>query len=226
MHADPHPRPQLTRERWVDLSGPWGFTYDDADEGLDAGWQDSAKPFERTIQVPFPPESPASGIADTSFHPVLWYRRAFQAPHRAGERLLLHFGAVDYRACVWVDGHLVATHEGGHTPFHADITTALDDDLDEHVITVRAEDPPVDPSQPRGKQDWLLEPHAIWYERTSGIWQTVWLEPVPAVRITQLCWTPDVERGVLRVCATVTGPSAAVSTGDTAGPGRLRPPFS
>jgi len=226
MDADLHPRPQFTRSRWTDLSGPWGFAHDDADEGLDAGWHEDPKPFDRTIQVPFPPESAASGIGDTGFHPVIWYRRTFRAPHAPGERLLLHFGAVDYRASVWVDGRLVATHEGGHTPFHADVTTALDGDLDEHVLTVRAEDPPADPTQPRGKQDWMPEPHAIWYERTSGIWQTVWLEPVPAIRIASLCWTPDVERGVLRLCAGVTGPSAApdadAGVGGGAGIGRLR----
>jgi len=104
-----HPRPQLTRTRWTDLSGPWGFAHDDADVGLDEGWHTRAGVYDRTIQVPFPPESPASGIAETGFHPVVWYRRTFRsldAGLRPGERLLLHFGAVDYRASVWVNGAL------------------------------------------------------------------------------------------------------------------------
>jgi beta-galactosidase/beta-glucuronidase len=195
---DTHPRPQLTRERWTDLCGAWRFAHDDGDVGLDEGWAQRPEALDRTIQVPFPPESPASGIADTGFHPVVWYSRTFQAPHRPGERLLLHFGAVDYRASVWVNGMLVATHEGGHTPFSADITPALRAD-GEQVVTVRAEDLPGDLTQPRGKQDWHEEPHSIWYERTTGIWQPVWLEPVPARRVEAVRWTPDLDRAVLGV---------------------------
>lgn len=195
--GDIHPRPQLTRERWTDLCGPWGFAYDDAGRGLDEGWPQRAEVFERTISVPFPPESPASGIGETGYHPIVWYRRAFQDPRSdIGERLLLHCGAVDYRARVWVNGRLVATHEGGHTPFSADITAALRPD-GEQVIVVRAEDAPDDLAQPRGKQDWLEQPHKIWYYRTSGIWQPVWLEPVAATHISALRWSPDPANGLL-----------------------------
>ena len=119
-----HPRPRLTREHWVDLNGPWGFAYDDADVGLDQRWQDDPQRFNRSITVPFPPESQASGIGDTGFHPVVWYRRTFEA-RASGGRLVLHFGAVDYRAQVWVNGDLVATHQGGNTPFSADITASI-----------------------------------------------------------------------------------------------------
>jgi beta-galactosidase/beta-glucuronidase len=205
---DNHPRPQLTRERWTDLCGAWRFAHDDADVGIDEGWAERPELLHRTIQVPFPPESPASGIADTGYHPVVWYSRTFEAPHRPGERLLLHFGAVDYRASVWVNGRLVATHEGGHTPFSADITAVLRAD-GEQVVTVRAEDLPTDLTQPRGKQDWREEPHSIWYERTTGIWQPVWLEPVPAQRVEAVRWTPDLERGVLSFRVRVRGADAA-----------------
>ena len=162
--AETHPRPQLTRERWTDLCGPWQFAYDDADAGLRGGWNERADPFDRTIEVPFPPESRASGIGDPSPHPVVWYRRLFQVPspspqHR-GECWLVHFGAVDYLARVWVNGRLVASHEGGHTPFSADITTALRDDVPDQVIVVRAEDQPADLTQPRGKQFWEPAPGA------------------------------------------------------------------
>ncbi|HEX8079162.1 MAG TPA: glycoside hydrolase family 2 TIM barrel-domain containing protein [Jatrophihabitans sp.] len=197
-----HPRPQLTRDRWFDLSGEWQFSYDDADVGLAQcwyqNWQESRGVVERTITVPFPPESSASGIGDTGYHRVLWYRRTFTPPHHPDERLLLHFGAVDYSAQVWVNGQLVAQHTGGHTPFHADITHALVGSA-EQVVVVRAVDDPHDLEQPRGKQDWQERPHAIWYERTSGIWKSVWLEPAPAIRIEQLRWTPDVETAVLRL---------------------------
>ncbi len=202
-----HPRPQLTRERWTDLNGPWGFAYDDGDGGVGEGWPGRADVYTRTITVPFPPESAASGIGDNGFHPVIWYRRTVRIPAEdvaQGRRLLLHCGAVDYQAHVWVNGQLVATHEGGHTPFSADITTALrlEDDA-EQAIVIRAEDLPRDLTQPRGKQDWQEQPHDIWYHRTSGVWQPVWLEPVPDTRIADVRWTPDLDRGVLGVALTL-----------------------
>jgi beta-galactosidase/beta-glucuronidase len=195
-----HPRPQLTRDRWTDLSGVWQFAFDDANIGLSQGWHERADVFDRTIRVPFPPESRASGIGDPSPHPVVWYRRAFPDVRRdREERLWLHFGAVDYRAQVWVNGRLAVEHEGGHTPFSADITSALAHGGDEHVVVVRAEDRPEDLAQPRGKQDWQPVPHRIWYHRTTGIWQPVWLEPLPATFISGLQWTPDLDRAQLRL---------------------------
>lgn len=197
-----HPRPRVTRTRWTDLNGTWAFAHDDADAGIAQRWQDDSARFDRQIVVPFPPESELSGIGDTSFHPVLWYRRAFSASPVAGERLLLHFGAVDYRARVWVNGALVAEHEGGHTPFSADISANLDPS-GEQVVVVRAEDQPGDITQPRGKQDWEETPHAIWYNRTSGIWQAVWLEPVPETYVADLQFTPVLDDGSVRVEATL-----------------------
>ena len=198
-----HPRPQLTRARWIDLGGAWGFAYDDAGRGLDDGWPAREDVYTRTITVPFPPESPASGIGETGFHPVVWYRRTVRALRQdAGQRLLLHCGAVDYRAQVWVNGHLVAMHEGGHTPFSADITPTLRPGADP-VIVVRAEDVPADLAQPRGKQDWHERPHRIWYHRTTGIWQPIWLEPVAATHITGVRWTPDPARRALGLAVTL-----------------------
>jgi beta-galactosidase/beta-glucuronidase len=199
-----HPRPQLLREEWTDLSGSWQFTFDDADAGLDAGWAgrtdlDDRSVFDRDVVVPFPPESPASGIGDTGPHAVLWYRRRLRLDDVAGadavaahgHRVLLHFGAVDHSASVWLDGALLGAHEGGQTPFTFDVTTALTPGAD-HVLVVRAHDDPRDVTQPRGKQDWQDEPHGIWYHRTSGIWQPVWCEVVPAVAVEHLAWTPDI----------------------------------
>jgi beta-galactosidase/beta-glucuronidase len=193
--ATVHPRPQLVRKQWTDLSGKWGFAHDDDDIGLTDGWQVSEKPFDRTITVPYPPESKLSGVKETGYHPVVWYRLEIKTPRPPnGERLLLHFGAVDYRAMVWVDGNLVATHEGGHTPFSCDITNALTDER-KHSVVVRAEDQPTDATQPRGKQDWKVKPHVIWYHRTTGIWQPVWLERVPDTYVADLHWTPDIAAG-------------------------------
>lgn len=189
-----YPRPQLVRPAWVDLGGAWEFEFDDADEGLALGWAGRTEPFSRSIAVPFPPEAPASGIGDTGFHRVLWYRRTVTAAqvaaagHDTGRRLLLHFGAVDYRADVWVAGRHVAHHEGGHTPFTADVTDAAAG----FELVVRVEDDPHDLAQPRGKQDWNEHPHEVWYHRTSGIWQPVWIESVPAQHVAHIAWRPDV----------------------------------
>jgi len=191
---DLHPRPQLRRERWIDLCGAWGFAFDDEDRGLGERWFDQAEPFDREIMVPFPPESKLSGVHDTGFHRVVWYRREIQVEEAdRRERLLLHFGAVDYKATVWVNGCMAVEHVGGQTPFSADITPLLVPG-EAQVIIVRAEDEPRDLQQPRGKQYWEKEPGYIWYHRTTGIWQPVWLEPVQQVAIAELRWTPDVDR--------------------------------
>ena len=203
--AGVHPRPTLTRPEWTSLCGTWGFAYDDDRVGLGARWQHDAEPFDRRIQVPFPPESPASGIGDNGFHPVVWYRRTFERTATGGRRVLLHFGAVDYRAQVWVNGSLVASHEGGHTPFEADITSALDAS-GSHVVVVRAEDLPHDLRQPRGKQDWQQESHGIWYGRTTGIWQPVWLEDVPDTHVESVLWTCDLDRRSLALTVQIAQP--------------------
>ena len=193
-----HPRPRLRRDAWFDLCGQWQFAYDDADLGLEQRWQAKPELFDRVITVPFPPESELSGINDKGFHPVVWYRREISAPDLAGGRLLLHFGAVDYAAKVWVNGDLVASHEGGHTPFSADITPSLRPG-DIQTIVVRAEDQPLDATQPRGKQDWQEQPHSIWYHRTTGIWQPVWLEPVPRDYLANVQFTPDLVRAMVGI---------------------------
>jgi beta-galactosidase/beta-glucuronidase len=183
-----YPRPQLQRAHWTPLNGVWRFRYDD--ERQLAGPQDIDRwPLE--ITVPFPPESNASGVGDRGFHHVCWYQRDFDL-HPGNERVILRFGAVDYSAKVWVNGVLAASHEGGHTPFFADITHVLDPS-GRQTVTVRAEDDPSDLTKPRGKQDWQLEPHSIWYPRTTGIWQTVWLEQVARTYVEKIRWTPQVE---------------------------------
>jgi beta-galactosidase/beta-glucuronidase len=189
-----HPRPQFRRSVWRELDGPWGFAFDDDDRGLSERWFERADVFDREIVVPYPPESKLSGIHAPGFHPVVWYRREFSLDQALqAECLQLHFGAVDYKASVWVNGHLAAQHEGGHTPFSADIAPLLTADGPQ-VIVVRAEDSPDDLQQPRGKQYWREQPGYIWYHRTTGIWQPVWLEPVPRVAVTQIRWTADDDR--------------------------------
>ena len=192
----------MARQKWRLLDGPWDFTFDEP--GLHH--HPAEVSFNRTIEVPFPPESKASGIGDTSFHWSCWYRRRVKLlPEERAERLLLHFGAVDYIARVWCNGQEVAEHRGGHTPFHADITDALGD-ADEVEIVVQACDDPQDLAKPRGKQDWLEQPHEIWYPRTTGIWQSVWLEPVPPLRIDHIRWTPHVENWEIGLEVRLVGP--------------------
>ncbi|MBW4517700.1 MAG: glycoside hydrolase family 2 [Timaviella obliquedivisa GSE-PSE-MK23-08B] len=195
-----YPRPQLRRDDWMSLNGSWRFAYDDA--GQFNRPQDIAT-WTHVIEVPFAPESIRSGINDTGFHPNCWYEREFEVSANGG-RVILHFGAVDYEARVWVNGQFMAEHQGGYTPFHVDITDVLRPES-QQTVTVWAQDDPYDLTQPRGKQDWQLEPHSIWYPRTSGIWQTVWLECVPATYIDRLRWTPHFERWEIGVEAVIAG---------------------
>ena len=195
----PHPRPTLRRDGWQSLDGEWRFALDR--EAKLSSPKDVM--FDATIRVPFAPETPASGVNADGFIRRCWYRRTFGVPKLKGGRLLLHFGAVDYAARVWVNGRLAIEHEGGYLPFVADVTDLLTGG--ENEVTVRADDDPHDLAKPRGKQDWHEAAHSIWYARTTGIWQSVWLEPVPATRVAALRWTPDLPRGEVRLDATVEG---------------------
>jgi beta-galactosidase/beta-glucuronidase len=171
------PQPQFERADWQNLNGRWQFEFDDGDVGLAEDWADAQHRFSREITVPYCFESRLSGIGDTSFHPWAWYRRSFTVSDGwRGRRVLLKFGAVDYRAMVWVNGRLAGGHEGGHTPFVFDVTDLVK--AGQNTVTVRAEDPPTDRSIPRGKQFWEAKSRGIFYTRSSGIWQTVWLEAV------------------------------------------------
>lgn len=204
-----YPRPQLRRPTWYSLNGSWDFAIDaDArwDTPADVDWNDQ-------IVVPFAPETEASGIGRTGFFRACWYRRRVQLPDgEPRQHWLLHFGAVDYVATVWINGLYAGAHEGGNTPFTLDVTHCTP--TGDCEIVLRAEDDPHDLAKPRGKQDWQLEPHSIWYPRTSGIWQTVWMERVPCTRIRRLAFTPDLARWDIGVQAWVEGdPRATLRLG-------------
>ncbi|MBV9946021.1 MAG: glycoside hydrolase family 2 [Myxococcales bacterium] len=191
----------LRRACWTSLDGTWDFEI--------AARAARSRPEEiawtGAIRVPFSPETRMSGVGDTGFYRACWYGRRFHAsaPPEGG-RLLLHFGAVDHHAQVWIDGAFVGEHAGGYTPFELDITDRLASG-DEHLLVVRAEDDPADLAKPRGKQDWKLEPHSIWYPRTTGIWQSVWLEVVPSAWIDAILWTPSLARWEIGLEAKVRG---------------------
>ncbi|MBT1636269.1 glycoside hydrolase family 2 protein [Clavibacter michiganensis] len=176
-----HPRPQSTRPDWLILNGAWSFERDRGDSGLERGLLE--RELAEEILVPFAPESIASGIGDVDFLTAVWYRRRVRIPAGwSGRRVLLHFGAVDHDATVWVGGEEVARHRGGFTSFTADLgVRAYEEEL---VITVRARDTRDEP-QARGKQATWYANTECFYTRTTGIWQTVWLEPVPEAHIRQ-----------------------------------------
>ena len=194
-----YPRPQMVREKWINLNGLWEYSITGGDVR-----EPPQKP-DGQILVPFPIESALSGVMKrVGPEQRLWYRRTFATPKQAeGERVLLHFGAVDWQCEAFVNGKSVGTHTGGYDPFSFDITAALKPDQGEQELLVAVSDPTDANWQPRGKQ--VQKPHGIWYTPTTGIWQTVWLEPVPATSITSLKIIPDVDAGVVRVTANVGG---------------------
>lgn len=202
-----YPRPQFIREAWQNLNGTWQFEFDDCNIGKAEKWFLPDKEFSRKIEVPFACQTPLSGIHDTSFHDWVWYKRNFTvSPDWRGKQVWLHFGAVDYRAWVYVNGVYVGMHEGGHTPFGFDITDQLN--WQEEQVVVRVEDPSTDETIPRGKQFWIEQSASIWYTRTTGIWQTVWLEAVDPVHLSKVRFIPDIDRGEVAVEWEVEGNAA------------------
>lgn len=201
-----YPRPQLVREQWLNLNGEWEFAFDDANEGLRLGWHDGRE-LPRRIIVPFGYQAELSGINDKAVHEYVWYARSFEIP--AGWQdsdLLLNFGAVDYSSTVWVNGHEVGHNQGGHVPFQFDIAPYVKPGVNR--LTLRVEDKQ-DPEQPRGKQSVTAIPQEIDYYCTTGIWQTVWLEPVPSLRIEELRVITHAQRNLAELIVYLHAPSSA-----------------
>jgi len=191
-----YPRPQFRRDRWMSLNGRWQFEVDRADTGRERGLHEAELAGE--ILVPFAPESALSGIGDHDFHRAVWYRRTIRVPREwAGERILLHFGAVDHDATVWVGGEEVGRHRGGFSSFTIDITDRVVPGEDVPLV-VRARDEPSLP-QARGKQSRTYIPQGAHYWRTTGIWQTVWIEPVPQAAVRRPRITPNVAGSALDI---------------------------
>jgi galactose mutarotase-like enzyme len=195
-----YPRPQLVRPAWQSLNGRWDYAIRDSGASAPA----RAGRFDGTILVPFPIESQLSGVQRAvTDRERLWYRRRFRVAAAApGSRWLLHFGAVDWAAVVYVNGRRIGEHSGGYDPFSFDITAALRPTGDQELV-VGVRDPTDRGDQPRGKQ--VLKPGSIWYTAVTGIWQTVWLEPVPATYVSALQITPDVDASTVTIRAVVSG---------------------
>ena len=200
------PNPQFERKEWVNLNGSWRFAFDDGNAGLREAWYGGAKRFDRSIVVPFAFESQKSGIGETAFHPVVWYQREVTAPAAwKGRRVLLKFGAVDYHATVWLNGQKLGEHEGGSTPFAFDVTDLMKDGA--NALVVRAYDPPTDRFVPRGKQYWKEKSESIFYTRTTGIWQSVWLEAVGDSYLSHVRISPSMD-GAVRFDARLDRPAS------------------
>lgn len=180
-----YPRPQFVRENWTNLNGEWEFSFEEPT-------------FDKTILVPYVFESKLSGIEDPSFHEVVWYRRTIALDKPLDkQRMLLHFGAVDYECSVYINDKKVMDHIGGHIGFSADITDYVE--LGDNTVVVRVFDPSTDLQIPRGKQYWKEESASIFYTRTTGIWQTVWAEIVPETYLSKIWLTADIDTRTLNI---------------------------
>ena len=189
-----YPRPQMARKIWTPLNGLWDYAIRPLDE-------DAPAEFDGEILVPYPLESALSGVGKRiGSEERLWYHRAFDTPAlRTGGRLLLHFGAVDWHAQVWINGVKQGEHKGGYTPFSFDITDALRDEGQQEIV-VSVWDETSKGTQPRGKQ--INKPGGIWYTPVTGIWQTVWLEPVPGASIRGIKTVANIDEAKLYVDVT------------------------
>lgn len=186
-----YPRPQLVRDNWLCLNGEWQFEIDNSKSGAERGLYEKDRTLEGRITVPFCPESRLSGVGHRDFMACVWYKRTLEIPDEwKGKRILLHFGAVDYHATVYINGKRACEHRGGYTPFCTDITDLLTGEGD--TVTLSASDDLRSHLQPAGKQSSRYESYGCFYTRTTGIWQTVWLEAVDArCYIKELKLTPD-----------------------------------
>lgn len=209
-----HPRPLAVRAGWLNLNGSWQFEFDDGNSG-EARELHRDAPYAHQIMVPFCPESSLSGIGHKDFMPAVWYRRQFEVPEAwNGKRIILHFGAVDYEATVWVNDTQVADHRGGYSPFSCEISGVVA--AGKNTVTLRARDDTRSGLQPRGKQCSSYESRGVHYTRTTGIWQTVWLEAVGTTYVASHKVFPDPDRGAVALQLSLRGDPSGLRVRATA----------
>jgi len=197
-----HPKPQFHRDTWLNLNGQWNFAFDFDLVGVEQGWAKDPAAFDKKITVPFCPESRLSGIEYKAFIPAVWYHRTFTVPDDwDGMRIFLHFGAVDYDCRAWINGTAVGRHYGGSSSFSFEITAALRDGQNDMVVC--ALDDVRGDAQPAGKQSRSLESRGVVYTRTTGIWQTVWLEARGQSFIESVRIVPDLDNSRFVVTAVI-----------------------
>lgn len=203
-----HPNPQFERENWINLNGQWQFAFDFGKSGMDRKMyladEETGRNFDLMINVPFCPESKLSGVAYKDFINAVWYRReVILTPEQLKGRVLIHFGAVDYECHVFINGQEAGRHIGGYSSFEFDITKLVRDG--KNIITVYAEDDVRSGRQPRGKQCASYFSQGCDYTRTTGIWQTVWLEFVPDSYVKHMKYYPDIEEKCFYIDCDVNG---------------------
>ena len=199
-----HPKPQFERKNWINLNGEWEFEIDNGNSGAEREFYITDKTFSKVISVPFCPESKLSGIGYTDFMNSVWYKRVFTLnKEQINGRTVIHFGAVDYKASVYINGKLCGIHKGGYVSFSFDISEFVK--AGENVVTVHAEDDTRNRLIPSGKQSDKYESYLCSYTRTTGIWQTVWIEFTPKFYIKSVKYFSDYNAGTLTVNATVCG---------------------
>ena len=193
MPRPEYPRPQFVREDWVNLNGTWSYEFDFSRSGMDRRLFES-EGFEGSITVPFAPQSELSGVGFKDFIPEMWYHRILSVPDGwAGKRIILHFGAVDYIASIYIDGKIAGRHWGGSSSFDVDITRLVNPGQ-EHDLVVRVEDDERSGQYAKGKQCGRYDTFGCEYTRTTGIWQTVWMEPVPMTGLKDAYIVPDLDQ--------------------------------
>ena len=199
-----HPKPQFERKNWLNLNGTWDFEIDNGRSGAARGLKLADAKLSGKILVPFCPESELSGIGNKDFMLGVWYQRKVElTEEQCGGRVFLHFGAVDYEANVYVNGELAGTHKGGYVSFKFEVTNLVH--AGENVITVYAKDDTRDPMIPSGKQSQWYRSVGCYYTRTTGIWQTVWLEFTPKTYIKSVRYESDIRSGKLILTAWLEG---------------------
>ena len=207
IYRSEHPKPQFKRADWENLNGLWDFEFDFGNSGAERGMFSADAEFSKEINVPFCPESKLSGIGYTDFIDSVWYRRKINiSEDRKKGRIFLHFGAVDYKATVYINGKALGSHVGGYSSFCFEITDYIE--IGENTLTVHAEDDTRSPLIPSGKQSERYGSNGCFYTRTTGIWQTVWLEFTPKNYIRSLKYLTDASTKTLTVQAELVGSGA------------------
>ncbi|MCC3145742.1 beta galactosidase jelly roll domain-containing protein [Halanaerobium sp. Z-7514] len=186
-----YPRPQFKRKEWQNLNGEWNFAFDDNNQGEKERWF-KKESFDKKILVPFTFESKASGIEDRKEHSCIWYQRTFVVEAKKDKKVILNFGAADYITKVWLNGNFIGSHVGGYDAFCFDLSDYLNYQAENNLV-IKIEDT-MSKLQPRGKQSYKKDNFLCWYTRTTGIWQTVWLEYVAKeAYLKDVKLTPDID---------------------------------
>lgn len=204
IYRTEHPKPQFMRENWLNLNGEWQFEIDNGNSGAERKLFEASQEFSQKINVPFCPESKLSGVENVDFMNSVWYKREFEITKKQLEgRVVLHFGAVDYKTTVYINGNKCGSHKGGYVSFSFDITDYAV--LGKNTVTVHAEDDTRSRMIPSGKQSEKYSSWCCYYTRTTGIWQTVWLEFLPEAHIKSVKYVTDINNATVNINAVLCG---------------------